>query len=296
MVEGQLKGQIIEGRGGLYTAKAEDGSLYVLRAKGKFRKQGMVPLVGDMICLTPGQGDEHGWVEEILPRKSTSVRPPVANIDLILITIAASPPPDLLLVDKLLVRSRQQNIENILLYNKQELDTEMGTALAAQYEKSGAPFYLTSAARNEGLAEVKKAMEGKLCCMAGQSGVGKSTLLNALLGFTLETGEISKKIQRGKHTTRHAALLEKDGLRVLDTPGFSLLEFDRAMDPVALQDAYPDFATYRGQCRFSPCYHQSEPGCAVTAAARDGQLSKERLARYHQLLDELRQAWRERYG
>ena len=138
-------------------------------------------------------------------------------------------------------------------------------------------------------------MAGRLCCLTGQSGVGKSTLLNALLVLSLETGEISRKIQRGKNTTRHAELLMKDGLRVLDTAGFSLLELDGGMEPVTLKEYYPEFAEYEGKCRFEPCYHDREPGCAVTAACGEGAIHPERLARYRALLAEVRQAWRERY-
>jgi len=138
-------------------------------------------------------------------------------------------------------------------------------------------------------------MAGELCCLTGQSGVGKSTLLNALLGLSLETGEISQRILRGKNTTRHAELLMKDGLRVLDTAGFSLLELDAAMEPVALREYYPEFREHEGQCRFIPCYHDREPGCAVREACENGSIDLERLERYRALLTEVRKRWRERY-
>ena len=137
--------------------------------------------------------------------------------------------------------------------------------------------------------------KGEFVAVVGESGSGKSTLLNALLGLSLETGEISRKIQRGKNTTRHAELLMKDGLRVLDTAGFSLLELDGGMEPVTLKEYYPEFAAYEGKCRFEPCYHDREPGCAVTAACGEGAIHPQRLARYRALLAEVRQTWRERY-
>ena len=137
-------------------------------------------------------------------------------------------------------------------------------------------------------------VEGSLMLVGGEPGVGKSTLLNALLDLHLQTGEISR-IERGKHTTRHAQLIEAGGLRVMDTPGFSLLEFDQVMDPVELMDYYPEFQPYQGCCRFQPCYHGSEPGCAVIQAAREGKISPARLERYHELLEKTRQLWRERY-
>ena len=145
-----------------------------------------------------------------------------------------------------------------------------------------------------GVEQLRAQMQGKIACFAGQSGVGKSTLLNALLDLHLQTGEISR-IERGKHTTRHAQLIEAGGLRVMDTPGFSLLEFDQVMDPVELMDYYPEFQPYQGCCRFQPCYHGSEPGCAVIQAAREGKISPARLERYHELLEKTRQLWRERY-
>lgn len=294
-----LQGQIIEGRGGLYTIRDNNNNnnTYVLRAKGKFRKIKITPLVGDNVLFTPGLGEEHGWIEEILPRKSISVRPPVANIELIAITIASAPIPDLLLVDRLLVGARQENIQTIIIFNKCELEDEgLQAKIRAEYANAQAPVFIVSAEENINLAPLKDAMRGKLCCMAGQSGVGKSTLLNALFGFDLQTGEISQRTERGRHTTRHASLLEKDGLRVLDTPGFSLLELKKNMEPIELQAYYPEFEPYEGQCKFAPCYHQSEPGCAVTKAAKQDKINKERLGRYYILLEELKQAWKERYN
>jgi putative ribosome biogenesis GTPase RsgA len=134
-----------------------------------------------------------------------------------------------------------------------------------------------------------------ICCFAGQSGVGKSTLLSAATGLELKTGEISKKISRGKHTTRHAELMQQGPYQVLDTPGFSLLELWSGMEPIELKNYYPDFAPYEGECRFSPCYHYQEPDCAVLAAAKAGKLGQQRLERYHQLLEKVREAWRKRY-
>ena len=153
-----------------------------------------------------------------------------------------------------------------------------------------------SACTGLGLDAAKTCLSGQICCFSGQSGVGKSTLLNALFGLTQETGEISRKIQRGKNTTRHAQLFAFGDVMVIDTPGFSLLELDEVFDPVLLRDYYPEFIPYADQCRFSPCYHGSEPGCAVLRAAREGRIDKNRLDRYHTLLADCRQAWRDRYG
>ncbi len=293
------QGMLVRGFGGFYVAAQEDGEEYTLRCKKKFRRQRMSPLVGDRVLFTPGEGETHGWVEEILPRKTECVRPPVANVTLLLVVICPSPEPDWLLVDRLLVRSRQQGMKAALLVNKCDLDGGR-TADTARREYAGAacPVLSVSALDGSGLAEVKRLMTrdpADICCLTGQSGVGKSTLLNALLGLELETGDISAKIQRGKNTTRHAQVLRRDGLTVLDTAGFSLLELDEKTPPEELRHFYPELARYEGQCRFHPCLHDREPGCAVSAAVAAGEVDMQRVARYRQLLAEARLSWKERY-
>lgn len=292
------EGVIVSGRGGFYTVREDGGEESVLRAKKKFRRLKLSPLVGDRILFTPGQGkDEDGWIEEILPRTSQCLRPPVANVTLLCIVIAPRPAPDWLLVDKLLIYARKQTLRPLLIVNKADRAEAVETEALARsaYAGADAPVMTVSARTQTGLEELKEQLRGQICCFSGQSGVGKSTLLNALFGLTLETGDISARIQRGKNTTRHAQLFTMGDIRVIDTPGFSLLEMDEAFDPVLLRDYYPEFAPYAGQCRFSPCYHGSEPGCAVLEAARDGKISPLRLDRYHTLLADCRQAWRERY-
>lgn len=289
------QGTLIRGFGGFYAVRDAEGQEFTLRCKKKFRRLGLSPLVGDEVLFTPGEGEEHGWLEEILPRSSQCLRPPVANVSLLLIVVAPVPEPDLLLVDRMMVRARAQGMDMLLVVNKCDLDEGLAQELQAQYAGAQVPVYAVSAESGQGLAALRERMGGRLCCLTGQSGVGKSTLLNTLLGLSLETGEISRKIQRGKNTTRHAELLVKDGLRVLDTAGFSLLELDGGMEPVILKEYYPEFAVYEGKCRFEPCYHDREPGCAVTAACGEGAIHPQRLARYRALLAEVRQAWRERY-
>ena len=289
------QGTLVRGFGGFYTVRDAEGQEFTLRCKKKFRRLGLSPLVGDEVLFTPGEGEEHGWLEEILPRSSQCLRPPVANVSLLLIVVAPVPEPDLLLVDRMMVRARAQGMDMLLVVNKCDLDEGLAQELSAQYAGAQVPVYAVSAESGQGLATLRERMGGRLCCLTGQSGVGKSTLLNALLGLSLETGEISRKIQRGKNPPRHAELLVKDGLRVLDTAGFSLLELDGGMEPVTLKEYYPEFAEYEGKCRFEPCYHDREPGCAVTAACGEGAIHPQRLARYRALLAEVRQAWRERY-
>lgn len=290
-----LEGVIVKGVGGLYYAREPDGSVHVLRAKGKFRRQRITPMVGDRIRFLPAQGEEHGWVEEILPRTSELLRPPVANIRHVLLVTAPLPQPDLLLMDTLLVMAIRQGIRPALVVNKCDQGVELYENLRQEYAPLELPVLKTSARTGEGMEELRELLRDGVCCFAGQSGVGKSTLLSAATGLELKTGEISRKISRGRHTTRQAELMFQDGYQVLDTPGFSLLEPWDGLEPIQLKEYYPDFFPYEGQCRFTPCYHLSEPGCAVLAAAREGKLGKERLERYHLLLKKVQEIWRNRY-
>lgn len=288
-------GVIVKGVGGLYYARDPEGALHVLRAKGKFRKQRVTPMVGDRVRFTPGTGDEHGWVEEILPRDSELIRPPVANIRHIILVVAPEPEPDLLLVDTLMVMAQGQGIQPALVVNKCDLNSALYERIQREYAGLGIPMLRVSARTGEGIVDLRRLLRSGICCFAGQSGVGKSTLLSAATGLSLQTGEISKKISRGRHTTRHAELLFSGEYQVLDTPGFSLLELWDGLEPIRLKTFYPEFAPYEGQCRFSPCYHLSEPGCAVLEAAKEGAISPERVERYHLLLKKAQEAWRNRY-
>lgn len=289
------EGVIVKGVGGLYYARDNEGNVHVLRAKGKFRKQRITPMVGDRVQFTPGSGDEHGWVDEILPRDSELVRPPVANIRHIVLVFAPQPAPDFLLIDTLIVMSFKQGIQPAIVVNKCDLDETLFDKIQQDYAGLEVPILKVSAKTGEGLEDFRSLLKTGICCLAGQSGVGKSTLLSAATGLTLETGEISRKISRGRHTTRHAELMFSGDYQVLDTPGFSLLELWEGLEPIQLKEYYPEFFPYEGECRFSPCYHLSEPGCAVLAAAKEGQISPARLERYHQLLKKAQEAWRNRY-
>ncbi len=296
-----MQGVLVRGFGGFYVAALPDGTEHILRCKKKFRRMHISPLVGDEVLFTPQEGDEHGWLEEILPRRTECIRPPVANVTLLLVVICPTPEPDLLLVDRLLVRARLQGIKTAILVNKCDLDATLSERIRRAYAGAECPVLAVSARESQGLDAVRTLMAGEpCCCLAGQSGVGKSTLLNALLGLELETGDISEKIQRGKNTTRHAQLLlsqcPEGMIRVLDTAGFSLLELDAKMEPEKLRACYPEFADHEGECRFTPCMHDREPGCSVTAAVQEGKIDPGRVERYRLLLAEVRETWKQRYN
>ena len=291
-----MQGIILRGIGGFYYAMDDMGTVHTLKAQAKLRRERLKPKVGDRIELSPGEGEEYGWILGILPRRNELTRPPVANIDGICIVVAAATPdPDLLLADRLMLNARRAGVDVQLVINKCDLDPAGAESIAAQYRGAGAEPVLVSAAKGEGLEALRTMLRGKTHALAGQSGAGKSTLINALYGLWMETGDLSRKIERGKNTTRHCELVPVEGGgMVLDTPGFSLLETE-LFDPVEMKDFWPEFAEYEGQCFFQPCYHATEPRCAVREAVAGGKIDAQRHERYVALLDEMRQRWRERY-
>ena len=290
------RGVLVRGIGGFYTIRDDNHREYTVRCKKKFRREKISPLVGDEVLFSSGQGEEHGWIEEILPRKTECLRPPVANVTRLVIVIAPVPKPDMILVDRQISRAYNQGMDVLLAVTKYDLDPELHEQIEKEYRTAGIPVIAVSSMDGTGLETLKKALaDGKLSCFTGQSGAGKSTLLNALLGLELETGDISRKIERGKNTTRHTELIEKNGIRVMDTAGFNLLEAEKELDPACLKERYPEFEPYEGKCRFDECLHDREPGCAVQEAAEKGEISMERLKRYRILLAEARELWRERY-
>ena len=291
-----MEGSILRGIGSFYTVLCdEDGREYTLRAQKKLRHQKLTPMVGDRVRFTPGQGEEDGWLEEILPRRSMLVRPSVANVDMLMLVVASVPAPDLLLCDKLILRATQGSMTPAICVNKIDLGDGLAQQIEAEYAGTQLRVFSVSAHTGEGVGALREAMRGRVTCLAGQSAVGKSSLLNALFGLSLETGGLSRKTERGRHTTRRAEMMALDGMFVLDTPGFSLLELEDAIEPEAFAQLYPVYNALAGACRFQPCLHDREPGCAVHAAVDRGELSAARWARYRELLGEVREKWKGRY-
>jgi len=241
--------------------------------------------------------DGNGYLLEIYPRKNLLLRPVVANVDKLFIVLSASRPQmDLLLCDKLIIQCGMLSIVPVLLCNKcDEGDPGVCEDFEAQYGPAGYTVLSVSAKTGEGLDKVRLAMEGCVSCFAGQSAVGKTSLLNSLLpGTGQEVGGISLRTARGKHTTRHAELFPAFGGAVVDTPGFSLLDITE-MDPWDLDALYPEMAPLKGNCRFSECLHITEPDCAVKPLLETGRLHQERYARYKSFIEELKEMRKHRY-
>lgn len=277
-----LTGTIIKGIGGFYYVKTTQG-LIECRARGRFRKDGEKPMIGDLVQIKRTAEDEtKGSVEEIMPRKNSFIRPPVANIDQMVITMAASnPEPNLLLVDRLAVEAEAAGVKPVICVNKLDLDSERAEHIKEIYTKAGYPVLLVSAREEIGIAELEVILKDKITAFAGNSGVGKSSLLNRLSEtFALETGDVSEKTQRGRHTTRHTELFELPfGGYVFDTPGFSSYETE-GLVPEELAGLFPEIKQAEGGCRFAGCAHVAEPGCVVKEALQEGKIAPERYENY----------------
>lgn len=294
-----MRGRIIRGIAGFYYVQTEsgcqgetEGKVYECRAKGIFRKDKKKPLPGDYVELDVVNEEEAvGNIRQILPRSNELIRPAVANVDQALIIMAAaSPQPNLNLLDRFLVVMEQQGVPGCICFNKKDLvDEEALEKLRKSYLACGYPLLFASAATGEGLEELKALLAGRTTTVAGPSGVGKSSLINRLQSsIRMETGEISAKIERGRHTTRHSEFIRiSEGTYIVDTPGFSSIEL-YGMEKEELGGFFPEFAQWEPKCRFTGCAHRSEPGCAVKEALEDGRISRSRYDNYCQLYEELK--------
>lgn len=289
-----MQGKIIRGIGGFYYVHAQDGCIYECRAKGIFRKEKIKPLVGDNVEISVLDPEEKtGNVDALLPRRNALIRPAAANVDQALVVFAAaSPKPNLNLLDRFLISMEQQDIPVTVCFNKTDLvSPEECRKLAETYAGCGCTVCFISVAHQEGIAQVRSLLEGKTTIVAGPSGVGKSSLTNALQsGVRMEVGEVSRKIDRGKHTTRHTELIVlSEGTYFLDTPGFSSL-YLQGIEYEELKRFFYEFGDFEPYCRFQGCMHLNEPDCAVKDALGQGKISASRYDNYVLLAQELKNA------
>lgn len=265
----------------------ESGQLNECRAAGRFRKEGVRPLVGDYVEFDPPTATSTGSIREILRRRNVLIRPPAANVDLQLILASPKQPgADLSLIDKLILQARFQNIEPVLVINKADLFPAQADDLVRQYEGACTALSI-SAATGQGTDVLDDLIKDRTICFSGQSAVGKTTLLNRLCGENQRTGDLSAKTERGRHTTRTAELFysQQADAYIMDTPGFSVFDGVR-IDPAGIAAYYRDFSPYADACRFSSCMHRNEPDCAVKAAVDRGEIDAGRYRRYLDLVQE----------
>lgn len=286
-----MQGKIVKGIAGFYYVNAGNKT-YECKAKGVFRKDNRKPLAGDDVLLKVLDEEKSlGNVEELLPRRSELIRPAVANVDQGMVIFAVtSPAPNLNLLDRFLIMMERQKLPCLICFNKTDLDRDgLLEGYVKAYEKSGHEVLAVSAKEGLGMNSLRERLQGKTTTVAGPSGVGKSSLINLLLGErTMETGSLSAKIDRGKHTTRHSELLRIDeDTYIFDTPGFSSLElFDLEKEDLAAY--YAEFEPFEKYCRFGGCSHVNEPVCGIRDAVKDGEIPRVRYENYCQLYEELK--------
>lgn len=281
MAEQSFNGIILKGIGGFYYVEAA-GAVFECKARGVFRKKRITPLAGDRVQITVTDDGTENTIDEIFERKNFLKRPPVANIDsLIIVVSTVSPRPSTFVIDKLIAVAEYKNIEPIVVFTKADL--ESAQKLFDIYKLAGISCGMVSNKTGEGVEEVRSLLSGKICAFTGNSGVGKTSLLNALdPALSLATGEISEKLGRGRHTTRQAELFKTCGGYIVDTPGFSALDFekDQVIRKDELAECFREFRPYLGLCRFSTCSHTCDKGCRILQAVEDGEISRSRHDSY----------------
>ena len=285
----QLTGRILRSLSGFYDVQTEEG-IIICQGRGALRREGLTPLTGDMVRITREHGK--GMVEKILPRRNCFVRPAVANVDaLVIFAASVNPVTEPFLIDRVIAIASDQEVPVVICVNKCDIDPAQD--LVKIYTNAGFSVIQTSAQTGEGVEELRKLLHGKLTAFTGNTGVGKSSILNALCPkLCLATGEVSEKLGRGRHTTRHVQLYEiGENTYIADTPGFSSFDTDQ-MDIILkenLQYAFPDFKEHLGKCQFHDCSHRAEPGCAIRSAVDCGQVEPTRYESYLRLYEKASQ-------
>lgn len=288
-----MQGKIIKGIAGFYYVHVVESGLYECKAKGVFRKEKIKPLVGDVVEIDIlDEMKKKGNIIEVLERKNELIRPAVANIDQALVVFAVTKPkPHFNLLDRFLIMMESKEIPVILCFNKKDIATEEEIQeIKDIYENCGYRIVFTSALEKENVEELQELLRGKTTAIAGPSGVGKSSLINIFQpDANMETGSISEKIERGKHTTRHSELIWiEENTYIMDTPGFSSL-YTNEFEKEELKYYFTEFSAYEGQCRFLGCDHVHEPECAVKAALDEGKIHPVRYENYLEMYKELKE-------
>lgn len=298
----RVEGIIIKGLGGLYDIRLQDGRLVCCKAKGVFRHEQIKPMIGDWVEVSADAGGNQ-VIESIRPRRSFLIRPPIANIEVLFMVLpSCDPAPDLLTADKLISIAEYHHIEPVIVIAKNDLAPEKAHSLARLYEACGFTVFSVSSKIHEGIddlrAYIRQHLRGRIAAFAGASGVGKSTLMNSLFPtIKLETGEVSRKTARGRHTTRHVQLFSLAEMAdcissgyIADTPGFSMLDFVRFdfYDKEALPWTFREFEPYLGACRYTGCTHTAEEGCAVLSAMREGKIPASRHQSFLQIYQDIK--------
>ncbi len=285
-----ILGTIVKGIGGFYYIDTNDG-IVECKARGHFRSKNMTPYVGDKVHISLN-ADNTGNIDEILPRLNSFIRPPVANIEeLIIVASVQNPEPDLTFIDKMLAIAYNSNVNVKICFNKIDLDDGKVNDLVAMYSNAGYTAFITSTTENIGIDKVRELISGKVSAFSGFSGVGKSSLLNAVTQEKImETGEVSERLRRGKHTTRHVELIKFNGGYIVDTPGFSMLDFPKEITKDMLKECFPEFAKYEDNCKFRDCNHTGNASvCGVCRAVENGEIALSRYNNYKSFYSALSQ-------
>lgn len=275
-----MKGQVVKVCSDAYFVLSENEKIsQKCSARGLLKHKKAELFVGDFVEY------ENGVIKSVYERKNTFVRPSVVNIDIVAIVVSFEPEPDYLLIDKLILNAEKSGVDKILVVNKTDADGELFSSIKKEYASAVSAVFAVSAKNGSGISELLKYLDGKLTVLAGQSAVGKTSLINEIFGARFKTGELSEKSARGRHTTTFSAIHIADNLKIIDSPGFAVI--NAFIEKDELKDYYPEFIGFADKCRFRGCLHLSEPNCAVKNAVDDGIISEKRYSRYVEIYNEI---------